>query len=127
MTCSLLNVSRSSNASEVRQLLRYLSQNITQIKTSFFLLAQTFYVRGCLRDVEVIREDIPTVRENGCWTVDGEYVGWGRNIFIETDKTVYCFCDERDGCNRALSLRYISVFNILFGVVAFVLFKFLFY
>lgn len=51
------------------------------------------------------REDIPTVRGNGCWTIDGEYVGWGRNIFIPSDKTLYCFCDERDGCNDALKRR----------------------
>jgi hypothetical protein len=49
----------------------------------------------------VTREDIPTVRDNGCWTVDGEYVGWGRNIFMPYNKTLYCFCDERDGCNQA--------------------------
>lgn len=89
--------------------------------------AQKFYVRGCLRDIEVVREDIPTVRENGCWTVDGEYVGWGRNIFIETDKTVYCFCDERDGCNRALSLRHLSPINFLLSSFAFILCKFLFF
>ena len=42
---------------------------------------------------------------NGCWTIDGEYVGWGRNIFIHTDKTLYCFCDERDGCNNGPLMR----------------------
>lgn len=80
---------------------------------------QTFYVRGCLREIEVAREDIPTVRENGCWTVDGEYVGWGRNIFVPTDKSIYCFCDERDGCNETIKLNpfkciYLSLlFSIL--------------
>lgn len=73
---------------------------------------QTFYVRGCLREIEVVREDIPTVRENGCWTVDGEYVGWGLNIFIPTDKTIYCFCDERDGCNSAFKLNYSYIFYV---------------
>lgn len=71
---------------------------------------KTFYVRGCLREIEVAREDIPTVRDNGCWTVDGEYVGWGRNIFVPSDKTLYCFCDERDGCNNA-KIKMIS-FNL---------------
>ncbi len=72
------------------------------------LEGQTFYVRGCLKEIEVTREDIPTVRDNGCWTVDGEYVGWGRNIFVPSDKTLYCFCDERDGCNHATQLYSIS-------------------
>ena len=70
-----------------------------------FLLARVSYVRGCLREIEVIRQDIPTVRMNGCWTIDGEYVGWGRNIFVPTDKTLYCFCDERDGCNHAFTTK----------------------
>ena len=62
-------------------------------------------MRGCLKEIEVTRDDIPTVRTNGCWTVDGEYVGWGRNIFVPSDKTLYCFCDERDGCNSALKTQ----------------------
>ena len=78
--------------------------------------SQTFYVRGCLREIEVAREDIPTVRDNGCWTIDGEYVGWGRNIFVPSDKTIYCFCDERDGCNGA-SLKYLSIYTILFSLI----------
>jgi hypothetical protein len=78
--------------------------------------SQTFYVRGCLREIEVAREDIPTVRDNGCWTIDGEYVGWGRNIFVPSDKTIYCFCDERDGCNGA-SLKYLSIFTIFFSLI----------
>ena len=58
-----------------------------------------------MKEIEVTREDIPTVRDNGCWTIDGEYVGWGRNIFVPSDKTLYCFCDERDGCNNAIRKR----------------------
>lgn len=86
---------------------------------------QTFYVRGCLKEIEVTREDIPTVRDNGCWTVDGEYVGWGRNIFVPSDKTLYCFCDERDGCNAAITqsasskLIIVAVLLINFAIYAF--------
>lgn len=69
-------------------------------------------MRGCLREIEVTREDIPTTRTNGCWTIEGDYVGWGRNIFIETDLTVYCFCDERDGCNFGFKKIY-SIYCIL--------------
>ena len=76
---------------------------------------RTFYVRGCLKQIEVAREDIPTVRENGCWTVDGEYVGWGRNLFVPTDKTIYCFCDERDGCNSGNIRSPATVFITLFA------------
>jgi hypothetical protein len=52
---------------------------------------------------------------NGCWTIDGEYVGWGRNIFIHTDKTLYCFCDERDGCNEASDIKtsFIKLFTFV--------------
>ena len=81
--------------------------------------AQTFYVRGCLKEIEVTREDIPTVRSNGCWTVDGEYVGWGRNIFIPSDKTLYCFCDERDGCNSAISIKHIPLSIFILSLASF--------
>jgi hypothetical protein len=76
-----------------------------------------------LREIEVAREDIPTVRENGCWTIDGEYVGWGRNIFVPSDKTLYCFCDERDGCNKA-SLAHLSSFTLLASLLIFSLVHF---
>jgi hypothetical protein len=82
-----------------------------------FFLGQTFYVRGCLKEIEVAREDIPTVRDNGCWTIDGEYVGWGRNIFVPSDKTLYCFCDERDGCNKATSLKNVSMFILIVSIL----------
>jgi hypothetical protein len=72
-------------------------------------------VRGCLREIEVAREDIPTVRDNGCWTVDGEYVGWGRNIFVPSDKTLYCFCDERDGCNKGNSKFTFGLMSLFFS------------
>jgi hypothetical protein len=84
-----------------------------------YLKAQTFYVRGCLREIEVTRTDIPTVRMNGCWTVDGEYVGWGRNLFVPTDKTIYCFCDERDGCNSAHDLKF-SLFPMIILLICLV-------
>ena len=69
------------------------------------------------------REDIPTVRMNGCWTIDGEYVGWGRNIFIPTDKTLYCFCDERDGCNYAYK-KHISFSNLCLSLISLIVVKF---
>ena len=90
-----------------------------------FIKGQTFYVRGCLKEIEVTREDIPTVRDNGCWTIDGEYVGWGRNIFVPSDKTLYCFCDERDGCNAAITqsasskLILVAALLINFAIYAF--------
>lgn len=80
------------------------------------LEGRTFYVRGCLKQIEVTREDIPTVRENGCWTIDGEYVGWGRNLFVPTDKTIYCFCDERDGCNSGNIKTPATIFIALFSI-----------
>ena len=87
-----------------------------------YLKGRTFYVRGCLKQIEVAREDIPTVRENGCWTIDGEYVGWGRNLFVPTDKTIYCFCDERDGCNSAnikkSTMIFVSIFAICINVLS---------
>lgn len=58
---------------------------------------------------------------NGCWTVDGEYVGWGRNLFVPTDKTIYCFCDERDGCNSARGLKF-SLISIII-LISFVVFN----
>lgn len=82
-------------------------------------------MRGCLKEIEVTRADIPTVRENGCWTVDGEYVGWGRNIFVPSDKTLYCFCDERDGCNTAPLATVSAKFLLAIAcLVHFVLVKF---
>lgn len=62
---------------------------------------------------------------NGCWTIDGEYVGWGRNIFIPTDKTLYCFCDERDGCNHAFIKKY-SFWSLIPALLVFQITKLLF-
>jgi hypothetical protein len=85
------------------------------------LTDEVFYVRGCLREIEVTREDIPTVRENGCWTIDGEYVGWGRNIFVPSEKTLYCFCDERDGCNGSPIFKPSAI--ILSNFIIFIFFN----
>ncbi|CAF0924251.1 unnamed protein product [Didymodactylos carnosus] len=59
---------------------------------------ETNYIRGCLREIEATRPEMPTVRENGCWTATDNYVGLGYNIYIPTTETIYCFCNERDGC-----------------------------
>ena len=32
------------------------------------------YVRGCINQIEAVRPEMPTVRENGCWTATDNYV-----------------------------------------------------
>ena len=32
------------------------------------------YVRGCINQIEAVRPEMPTVRENGCWTATDSYV-----------------------------------------------------
>ena len=32
------------------------------------------YVRGCINEIEAVRPEMPTVRENGCWTATDNYI-----------------------------------------------------
>ena len=32
------------------------------------------YVRGCINEIEAVRPEMPTVRENGCWTSTDNYI-----------------------------------------------------
>lgn len=32
------------------------------------------YVRGCINQIEAVRPEMPTVRENGCWTATDNYI-----------------------------------------------------
>ncbi|CAM4902640.1 unnamed protein product [Rotaria socialis] len=33
------------------------------------------YVRGCINQIEAVRPEMPTVRENGCWAASDKYIG----------------------------------------------------
>jgi len=75
------------------------------------------YVRGCINEIEAVRPEMPTVRENGCWTSTDNYIGLAyRPWYVHTDAPIYCFCNERDGCNTAIrSLsNYIFVLFLCF-------------
>ena len=37
-------------------------------------LGEMNYVRGCINQIEAVRPEMPTVRENGCWTATDNYV-----------------------------------------------------
>lgn len=39
-----------------------------------FFLGEINYVRGCINQIEAVRPEMPTVRENGCWTATDQYV-----------------------------------------------------
>lgn len=43
-------------------------------ESSSLFLGETHYVRGCINQIEAVRPDMPTVRENGCWTATDNYV-----------------------------------------------------
>ncbi|CAF3955099.1 unnamed protein product [Rotaria sp. Silwood2] len=60
------------------------------------------YIRGCINQIEALRPEMPTVRENGCWAASDKYIVSYRPWYVQTDEPVYCFCDERDGCNTAV-------------------------
>jgi hypothetical protein len=45
-------------------------------KNTFFLvyLGEINYVRGCINQIQALRPEMPTVRENGCWTAADNYI-----------------------------------------------------
>lgn len=37
-------------------------------------LGEIHYIRGCINQIEALRPEMPTVRENGCWAATDKYV-----------------------------------------------------
>lgn len=44
------------------------------------------YVRGCINQIEAVRPEMPTVRENGCWTATDSYVVRKHSLIFEKKK-----------------------------------------
>jgi hypothetical protein len=82
---------------------------------------------------------MPTVRENGCWTAADSYIVriivniYKRKCFIYfffkglayrpwyvyTEEPIYCFCNERDGCNTAIRSLTNYTFVFLLCLISF--------
>ncbi|KAI3379261.1 hypothetical protein SNEBB_003913 [Seison nebaliae] len=82
--------------------------------------SETHYARGCLSELESVRMDMPTVRENGCWTKDNQYLGHGRRVFsneqLTKQQNIYCFCNERDGCN-SVRMNKVHILILFFPII----------
>ena len=101
-------------------------------------LGEINYVRGCINQIEAVRPEMPTVRENGCWTATDSYIvcillsiykkkdilfsfqGLAyRPWYVQTTEPIYCFCDERDGCNTAVRSLTNYIFVLLLCFISF--------
>ncbi len=100
-----------------------------------FFLGEINYVRGCINQIQAVRPEMPTVRENGCWTSAENYIVCiFRNInslkvvfqglayrpwYVYTEEPIYCFCDERDGCNSAIRSLTNYIFVLFLCLISF--------
>ncbi|KAL7669850.1 hypothetical protein ACOME3_004799 [Neoechinorhynchus agilis] len=75
------------------------------------------FVRGCLKNIAVVWPEMPSHRENGCWSKDGLYLGTGYRFVRPHNGFIFCFCDNRDGCNKGFAF---SVNFVLMGMLAIV-------
>ena len=58
---------------------------------SIFSSGEMNYVRGCINQIEAVRPEMPTVRENGCWTATDNYVVC-RFFFGYCERIILCIC-----------------------------------
>ena len=53
-------------------------------------LGEMNYVRGCINQIEAVRPEMPTVRENGCWTATENYIVCALSVNAERGMTTLC-------------------------------------
>ena len=67
------NVSKSSNV-HLMVRMHFFFLNTKKANFIVLFLGEINYVRGCINQIEAVRPEMPTVRENGCWTATDQYV-----------------------------------------------------
>lgn len=51
-----------------------IDHSLLNIHENRFFSGEINYVRGCINQIEAVRPEMPTVRENGCWTATDNYI-----------------------------------------------------
>jgi hypothetical protein len=77
-------------------------------------LGEINYVRGCINQIEAVRPEMPTVRENGCWAATDEYIV----CIYQGKRIIYSFFFLRvllidHGMCKQMRLSIVFVMNVM--------------